>query len=121
MGAWCRRSWRPALARFYSFKIEVIDPQVYFGADLLASVPLVFVIMHLCWAVGFFGGMFRFGIPRPSLSSVWSPLFSETESIPAGAASAVAPIRLSGQANGQKEYSAQLEGIIVTGQMAFRV
>lgn len=81
------------LVCLYSLKIGLIVPLLYFGADVLASavlsarkgvkyffvLPLVFAIMHLCYAVGFFAGKFHFGVPRLSLKALWRSIVGGLE------------------------------------------
>jgi hypothetical protein len=40
----------------------------------MALLPLIFAIIHISWAVGFFVGLVRFGIPRFSRETLRSML-----------------------------------------------
>ena len=44
------------------------------GIRYFPAVSVIFAAMHISYGLGFFGGMFRFGVPRFSLRSVWRSL-----------------------------------------------
>ena len=81
----------------FSPALASVIPLTYVGASLLASVtlawqkgmkylpvfPVIFSIMHLCWGLGFFAGMFRFGVPRFSARSIWHSVATWRKASPA--------------------------------------
>lgn len=64
--------------------LGIVVPALYLTANLLASIwtasrrgwkylpllPLVFATIHLSWGTGFFVGLFKWGMPRLTLSSL---------------------------------------------------
>ncbi len=89
--------WRqlapPALVVALLFSIGILSvnqmvgsivPMLYLAANLIAStwtasrrgwkylplLPVVFATIHLSWGIGFFAGLFKWGIPKITLSSL---------------------------------------------------
>ena len=69
---------------FVSWRLAMIVPVLYVGANLLAAMwnasrrgwrylpvlPLVFATIHLSWGAGFLVGLVKWGVPRITLSSL---------------------------------------------------